>query len=66
MRAELAGEEPAISIEIEGLPIRHKRVASSASPYASLPHRPRLAEPLTFSGKSLKELDDYEAGWKIH
>jgi hypothetical protein len=67
MRLELAGGEPVNPVVIEGLPMHHKRAASSAP--ADAPPANRYFRPATlpsFEGKNLKEVSEYESGWKIY
>jgi hypothetical protein len=56
LEAELVGDIYAPHMEIAGLPIREKRSASSGPSSQPMAQLPRLAKPLTFYGKNLKDV----------
>jgi len=69
MRRRLAGSAPARPIGNEtAVHAGHKRAASQDLEHAHHMRPPsfRPATPPSFEGKHLKELGDYEAGWKIY
>jgi len=62
MDTELAGGSPADGLQIAGLSLRQKRPASPRHLNAPPAHRPRLAKPPYYRGRSIKEAAEYEAG----
>ncbi|KIW26593.1 uncharacterized protein PV07_09675 [Cladophialophora immunda] len=65
MELELAGETPRNPVRIEGAAYpSHKRNASS-DVHGHSSTRLKMAEPPTFSGKNIKELQTFEIEWSI-
>jgi hypothetical protein len=64
MQQELAGEAPATYVAVAGTNLPHPgRTTNSGSGPAFL-KQIKLGTPPSFSGKSVKELQTYEVGWK--
>lgn len=65
MELELAGQIPRNPVLIEGVAYpSHKRNASSEA-YGHSSIRLKMADPPTFSGKNIKELQTFEIEWSI-
>ena len=65
MRAELNGETPAEPARIDGIALPTRKRAATARDSNPLKHL-KLTNPPTFSGKTLKELNNYELAWKLY
>ena len=69
MQRELAGEDPGVDVEIEGvsLPVRKRRRNSSdvtESSERSFLRGLKMSETPSFHGKSQRELQTFNIGWK--
>jgi hypothetical protein len=66
MRKELAGEIPDNPVRIEGFAYpERKRNATSPDHDRPVAQRLKMAEPQTFSGKNIKDLNTFDIEWKI-
>ena len=68
MKKELAGETPGFRATVNGVTpeTRHKRHASLLEADSFKRQQTRPKEPPSYEGKHMKELHDYELGWKLH
>jgi hypothetical protein len=63
MEMELVGKLSTNPVEIAGLSVRYKRLASTTLAGLSPPPRmPRLADPPYYKAKSIQDVSKYEAG----
>lgn len=67
MEAELAGETPAYQVQIEGIshPLRKRTISAESVPSPARHTRLKKAEPPTFAGKSIRELQRFDTEWRI-
>ena len=65
LEKELAGDEQASIVPIEGVAMPFRKRAITTTAESSSTKHLKLATPPTFAGKSITELQKYDIGWKI-